>query len=150
MNAPTQSTGMDLASLLSANLDDIADLPSFEVPAAGFYKLGLSITVKKINDKDAVEFSFDVRETLELAEAGATPPVAGTKFSVAFQISNAIGLGKFKEAAKPLMAALGTSSYADILGGQVVGMEVFATLKRRVDKTDPDKVYADVKNITVA
>lgn len=141
--------GMGLPALLAATLDDVADLPSFEVPAAGHYKLGLTVTVKKINEKDAVEFGYEVREVMELADPTATPPVLGTKFSVAFQIGHPIGLGKFKEAAKPIMEALGTSQFADILSGQVAGMEIYATLKRRVDKEDPDKVYATVSNITV-
>jgi len=50
--------------------------------------------------------------------------------------TNEIGRGKLKAAAKPVMEALGTTSFADILGNQVQGMEVFATLKRRVHKDD--------------
>ena len=150
MNATTQTPGMDLNALMAASLDDIADLPSFEVPPAGYYKLALSIATKKINEKDAIEFNFVVLETMELADPDGTTSAAGTKFSTAFQIGNPVGLGKFKEAAKPLMASLGTASYADIISGQVQGMEVFAVLKQRADKNDPSKVYADVRNITVA
>ena len=145
-----------LAGLLEANLDDVADLPTFEVPPAGYYKLALTIGLKKINEKDAVEFDYVVREVLELADASKTPPTIGTKFNEAFQITNEIGLGKFKAAAKPVMEALGTISFADILGNQVQGMEVFATLKRRVHKDDKSlpeseqRVYPEVSNITPA
>jgi hypothetical protein len=145
-----------LAGLLAANLDDVADLPTFEVPADGYYKLGLTIKLKKINDKDAVEFDYAVLEVMELADATKTPPAIGTKFNEAFQITNEIGLGKFKAAAKPVMETLGTTSFADILGDQVQGMEVFATLKRRVHKDDKSlpeaeqRVYPTVSNLTPA
>ena len=156
MSEQQASTGMDLSSLLAATLDDVADLPSFDVPPPGYYKLGLTIAVKKINDKDAIEFNYDVREVMELADPTATPPVIGTKFSAAFQISNEIGLGKFKEAAEPVMAALGTTSFGDILGGQVAGMEVYAVLKHRIHKDDKalptadKRIYAEVSKITPA
>ena len=150
MNTNEAMAASGLAGLLAANLDDVADLPSFEVPPAGYYKLALDIEVKKINDKDAVVFKYTVLETLELADATQTPCEVGTKFDTAFMITNEIGLGKFKEAAKPVMEALGTTQFAEILGNQVRGMEVFATLKTRKDKNDPDKVYASVSNITPA
>ena len=151
-----QMAASGLAGLLAANLDDVADLPTFAVPPAGYYKLALTIDVKKINEKDAVEFSYVVMEVLELADASKTPPVIGDKFNEAFQITNEIGLGKFKAAAAPVMAALGTSSFADILGGQVQGMEVFATLKRRVHKEDKQlpeadqRIYPEVSNLVPA
>jgi hypothetical protein len=156
MNTNEAMAASGLAGLLAANLDDVADLPSFEVPPAGYYKLALDIEVKKINDKDAVEFNYRVLEVLELADASKTPPEVGTKFNEAFQITNEIGLGKFKAAAKPVMEALGTTQFADILGNQVRGMEVFATLKRRVHKDDKalaetdQRVYPMISNITPA
>lgn len=150
-----QIAASGLAGLLAANLDDVADLPSFAVPPAGYYKLALTICVKKINDKDAVEFDYTVMEVLELADPSKTPPTLGDKFNESFQITNEIGLGKFKAAATPIMDALVTTSFADILGNQVQGMEVFATLKRRVHKDDKQlpeadqRVYAEVSNLTV-
>ena len=150
MSDNKEATGMSLDALLSASLDDIADLPSFEVPAPGHYKLGVTISIKKINEKDAVEFGYEVLEVMELADSAGIPPIIGTKFSTAYQIGHPIGLGKFKEAAAPIMEALGTTSYAEVLNGQVAGMQVYATVKRRADKDDPEKFYANVVKVTVA
>lgn len=156
MSEQQATTGMNLSALLAATLDDVADLPSFDVPPAGYYKLGLTIAVKKINDRDVIEFNYDVREVMELADPTATPPTIGTKFNSAFQITNEIGLGKFKEAAEPIMEALGTTSFGDILGGQVAGMEVYAVLKHRVHKDDKSlpatdqRIYPEVSKITPA
>jgi len=141
--------GATLEGLLSANLDDVADLPSWALPPAGTYIANLSIETKKINLKDAIEFKYVVAETVELADPNDTNPAAGSSFSIAFQIGNPIGLGKFKEAIKPVMNYLGTSSYGDVLSGQVTGMQVEVTLKHRADKKDPDRAYADVTKLSV-
>lgn len=145
-----ENAGMSLDALLEASLDDIADLPVFEVPTPGYYRLGLTIDKKKINDKEAVEFTFTVKETMEVADPSATPPKTGDVFSTACMVGNKYGLAAFKEVAAPVMVALGTTRYGDILNGQVRDMEVFATVKHRRDKNDPDKVYAKVSNVTPA
>lgn len=145
-----------LAGLLNSTLDDVADLPSFECPPSGHYKLAVSLNVKKINNKDAVELACEILETLELVDVNATPPAPGGKFSTAFQIGNAdvdkakTAMSFLKAAVKPIMEALGTTSFGDVLGGQVQGMQVFATVKRRADKDDPEKFYASVSNIVPA
>lgn len=143
-----QVTNLD--SLLNANLDDLADLPSFEVPVPGHYQLLLDITAKKIGDADAIEFSYEVVDTLELANSEDTPPKPGDKFSEAYMLNNEFGVGKLKVAIKPIAEALGTSSLRDLVGGQVKGMSISATVKRRVDKNDKEKFYAVVSNIIPA
>jgi hypothetical protein len=55
---------MSLADLLDKEIDDLAELPAFEVPPVGNYKLAVCFSEKNVNDKECLEASFKVLETL--------------------------------------------------------------------------------------
>jgi hypothetical protein len=135
--------------LFSTSIDDLADLASFETPPPGSYILELTMDVKKINEKDAVEASFVVVETVELANAEDKPVVAGTKFSIAYMIGNEFGLGNLKKFLKPFSEHYGQGNIGALLN-ELKGVTISALIKNRKDKNDPDKVYASISNITVA
>lgn len=139
--------------LLSANLDDLADLPAFETPPAGAYLLGVRYDVKKVNNKDAVEASYRVEETVELEDkSGETAAVAkDTKFSQLFMLDNKFGIGNLKKSLAPYAAHFGTNNIGKLIR-ENLNEEVLisGTIKVREDKNDPDKKYASVQNVTVA
>lgn len=136
--------------LFATSIDDLADLASFETPPPGSYILELTMDVKKINEKDAVEASFVVVETVELANEKEDKPVAaGTKFSIAYMIGNEFGLGNLKRFLKPFSEHYGQGNIGALLN-ELKGVTISALVKNRKDKNDPDKVYATISNITVS
>lgn len=137
-----------IEDMMDMSLDDLKDLPPFEVPPVGHYKLGLSLAWKEVNDKQCIEASFEVKETLELTNATDAPCAAGTKFSTLFQLANEFGQGAFKELVKPLIDGLGLAGkkVSEVVK-EVQNVEIHATVKHRKDKNDKEKVYANVVNV---
>ena len=138
------------SSLLSKSIDDIEDLPGFEAPVNGMYSLKFSTNVKVINDKDCVEAAFEVIECLEQnnPEEPATKP--GTKFSTLFQLGNDIAEGKLKELVTPIAAHFDVRDLATLVTETCKDLIITAKVKRRADKNDSDKHYADVSQVSIA
>lgn len=136
--------------LLSKSIDDIEDLPGFEVPVPGMYSLKFSTSVKVVNDKDCVEASFEVIECLEQNDPETEPTKAGTKFSMLFQLGNEIAEGKLKEIVVPVAAHFGEKDMAKLVTETCKDLIITAKVKRRADKNDKDKFYADVSQVTIA
>lgn len=135
-------------ALFAMSIDDIADLPGFEVPCEGSYILEVSLDTKQITDAPALEASYTVVELVEPATPGETA-TPGTKFSVANKLDNEYGLGNAKKVLATFAEFAGSRMPADIVAA-VKGVRIAATLKHRKDKKDPEKVYANVSNITIA
>jgi hypothetical protein len=136
-----------IEDLMDASIDDLQDLPPFEIPPVGHYKLNLSLTNKVVNDKPCIEAGFVVIETLELKDPGAAPAEAGTKFSQLFTMDNEFGQGGFKLFIKPIIDGLGLQGkrVSEILAA-VQNVAIAATVKHRQDKKDKTKIYANVVN----
>jgi len=135
--------------LFSSSLDDLADLPSFETPPAGSYILDVTTDVKEINDKQAVEASFVVVETVELKDPAANPVAVGTKFSTAFMLNNEFGVGKLKDFLKPFAAHFDNNSIGELVRDEIKDIRIACTVTNRKDKEDPDKIYGGVKNVII-
>ena len=140
----------NLDDLFAASLDDIADLATFETPPKGSYILSVTTDVKEINKKPAIEAAFTVIETVELDNAADTPSKPGTKFSIAFMLGNPVSEGKLKQFLSPFAAHFGNTNVGQLVRDQIKEVTVAAIMKHRKDKDDPEKVYADLRNVTVA
>lgn len=138
------------SSLLAKSIDDIDDLPGFEVPVNGMYSLKFSTAVKVINGKSAVEANFEVIECLEQNDANEPATKAGTKFSQMFYLENEVALGKMKELVMPVAAHFGERSLETLVMVTCKDLIVTAKVKRRADKDDKEKFYADVSGLTLA
>jgi len=138
------------ASLLDANLDDLADLPEFVVPPAGAYNATiLSVEEKKIGEHPAVEMKFKLMETLELASATDAPVAPGTECGISFMLDNEFGVGGMKAALAPLKAALGTATARETMAA-AKGMSIMLVTKVRTGKGDnADKKYLGLAKIEV-
>lgn len=145
-----------IEDLMDASIDDLKDLPGFEVPPKGHYKLRVSLEKKDVNGHASIEAKCEVLETLELADKGQQPVEPGNKFSQLFMMDNEWGQGGFKGFAVPIAAGLG------LQGGKigevvkaVQGVTIAATIGHRYNKEDKDKpvadrrTYADLKNVEV-
>lgn len=137
-------------NLLDQNLADIEDLPSFEVPPAGTYQLLVSLSTKTVNEHPAVAADLEIISTVQLANSADTPAVDGTKFGLLFMLDNEFGLGNMKKFLAPFAEHFGTDNVRELVTEKVQNVQITATVKRRVDKEDKEKVYAIVTNIVVA
>ncbi len=139
-------------SLLDKSLDDIDDLPGFAVPSNGEYLLSISMAVKEVNDKAAVEASFEVIECLKKDNDADPDSKKGDKFSTLFflegeEASVKISLGKLKEMLMDVAEATGQSNLLVLVRDTLANAIVQATVKRRTDREDKEKFYATVKNM---
>lgn len=142
----------NLEALFDADLDDLADLPAFETPPPGAYVLSVSMDAKEVNSKNAVEAKITVVETVELEDkSGETvESKPGTQFSQLFMLDNEFGIGSLKTFLKPFAAHFNTNKIGELVRDHVKDVTISATIKNRKDKTDPEKVYARLSNVTVA
>lgn len=136
-----------IEDLMDASIDDLADMPAFEVPPKGHYKLMVSLERKTVNEKPCIEAKCVVQETLELASQNDKPMENGGKFSQLFMMDNEFGQGAFKLFIQPIAAGLN-------LGGQKMGavvaavqnVQIACTVKHRADKQDKERIYALLVN----
>ena len=141
-------------ALLDANLDDLADLPSYENFPAGVHKATLSITKKEINSKPMMEIKLTAIETVELSKPEEDKPVtAGQVSSALYDLTNEYAQGNFKKLVSPLAASLGVTSIREIIE-QAEGTEVEAVTAFRKGKAKPGEteipVYFEIKKLLVA
>lgn len=140
--------------LLDKSIDDIEDLPGFEVPVAGVYSLKFSTAVKVVKmkgiDKDCVEANFEVIECVEQNDPEETPTKAGTKFSMLFQLGNDVAEGKMKELLTPIGAHFNVANLGTLVTETCKDLIITATVKRRADKEDAEKFYPVVTNVMIA
>lgn len=122
-----------LAALLTADLDDLADLPAFTVFPPGNYDVSLGLATKMIGEHPSVEATLTLVAVCEMADPTQTPPAVGDECNTAFMMDNEIGQGKFKEFAQPLKAHFGVSKIGD-LAGAIKGCVFNVTTNTRVDK----------------
>ena len=137
------------SSLLAKSIDDIDDLPGFEVPSNGMYSLKFNTAIKEINNKEAVEASFEVIECIEKNDAADPDTKPGTKFSTLFFLGNEVAEGKMKELVMPVANHFGVRDMEELITQTCKDLIVVAKVKRRADKEDKERFYADVSNLTI-
>lgn len=137
-----------LDNLLDATLDDLEDLPEFTPFKPGAHKVMASFEEKTINDKQAVELSFKLIETLELADSQDEKDAPGHTSSIAFLLDNEYGRGNLKKCSVPFGEALGLQTIRQIVE-EVKDVECLILTTVRKDKNDPDRLYLNVKEIQI-
>ena len=87
--------------LLDMDFEAIEDVPGFDVPHNGDYRLRLSAEVKKVGDNQCLEVGYEVMETLKKNNDADPDAVPGTKFSQLFclqgdpeKVKKALGYAK--------------------------------------------------------
>lgn len=146
----------DLDSLLDGTLDDLADMPEFKALPAGSHRATIKWEMKEVNEQTCPDLAIVVIETVELADATATPAATGDKTNVLFMFkkkdgaANEIGQGQFKAIMKSLAETYGSKS-PRLLMEESNGAEVLITTKIRTDKRDKNdlKYYTDIVALAV-
>ena len=136
---------VDLESILDMNLEDIPEAADFVTPPVGFYRLGITkCEQKEMGENEGISVSFTVLETLETNKKDVTRVPDGSLFSVGY--SGAFGLSNLKKQYKEVSEAGNYVTFRELIEN-LEGMEVFAIVKNRKDKNDPEKVYASVESV---
>ena len=136
-------------SILDKSIDDIEDLPGFEVPEPGIYSLTMNTELKKINNKDCVEAKFVTIELIEANDPAAPITKVGTSFGVLFMLDNDIALGRMKELLAPISQHFGVTNLGTLVTETCKDLVVVAKIKRRADKVDKEKFYAEISNLSI-
>ena len=137
---------INLDSLLDSSIDDLADLPEFQVYPNGSHKVIVNFESKEVNKHPCVEMKMKAVETIELANpASDTPLEPGTESSVLFMLDNEFGQGKFKAIMKTFAEATGTQKISEAMEA-AQGMEVTVICKVRQNK-DKTQSYTDVTKV---
>ena len=138
----------NMDDLLDATLDDLEDLPEFKPYPAGAHQVLATFSQKEINKSAAIELSFKLVSTLELADPQDEQPAEGATASTMFLLDNEFGRGNLKKCATPFGEALGLSTIREIIE-EVKDVECVILTSIRTDKNDKDKHYLNVKEIQV-
>jgi hypothetical protein len=146
------TVSIDDIDLLDKDITEIADLAGFDVPVNGEYVLGFSIDLKKVNGKNSVCPQYRVISCVKQDSEEDTPTPAETKFGQLFMLEGEkadTALSALKPLLAPIGEAIGKGKVSEIIKyvqeqGEII---VGATVKRRYDKEDKEKIYANVKNL---
>lgn len=151
-----------LASVLARDLNTVADLPVYQAPPPGVYKLIIdSCEPKEINDKTTIVVEYLIMQCVELADPQdeidaaklATIKLGQDKMSEAFFFDKAdkieTTLSVLKGKFGGLGQALGTTNLLEIMS-KMKGMLVQCQVTNRPDKDDKSKIYAGTKNMVPA
>lgn len=152
------SSTVDFDSLLDKSIDDLKDLPSFEVPDTGVYKLRVSLEPKAINDKPSIVAHYVVREIVELADSSIPQEQRAKpedKFDTPFFLQtnegadSETGWGFLKEFLKPFEVHFGTKNVKELVANLANPVDITAKVVKKQRKDDKEKFQANVSDITI-
>lgn len=131
---------------MTMDFEGVEDLPSFELPPAGQYLVGLTAELKNINGKPAMEFSYKVKEALEVADGAEVAKNA--KFSELFFLNandkgEKVGLSFLKPKLVKVCTAMGVQCTIDNLLEVAKDLEITVVLKHRLDEKATKAARAD-------
>lgn len=140
--------------ILDRTLDEIEDLPGFEVPYNGRYLLKANRKIKKINDKAAVEIELEVMECLKKDNDADPDTVQGTKFSQLYFLQGdadavKVSMGMLKQFVKPIAERVGEGNLKTLISDHLTDVLIGATIARRKDSKNPEIYRARLSNIEV-
>lgn len=149
-----------LASVLSRDLSQIEDLPTYVTPPPGVYKLMIEdVQQKEINKKTTIVVEYKIVECVALtandddfkARLAAIKPT--DKMSEAFWFDNAEKIETTVSVLKAKYGGLGvalqTTNLFEIVS-RMKGMLVSCQVDNRIDKDDKTKFYPNTKNMVPA
>lgn len=152
----SNETLQDFDALMNASMDDLDDLPPVGVPPSGHYTLSVTASREKSESgSEYIKFTYAVVDINELKDPNEAGQVAkDQKFTQMFSpfkkdgSVNEWGVGFLKEAVAPFAAHFGTKGIGETLQtiNQVV---VAASLTRRPDRKDPDRMNFTLKDVVI-
>lgn len=148
-----QNQKFDAASLLDGNIEDLRELPGFEVPTPGIYNLLATTALKEINNATCVELSVTVVSCEEQDDPTATPTIPGTKSSMLFDLSRDFAVSDMKKVLKPFGEHFGVKNLRQLVEETINDVQIIAKVGRRAGKVknpgDPVKFFMNISNITI-
>lgn len=155
-----------LGGLLSQNIADIEDLPTFKVPPQGFYKLLISkVDQKKVKlsgDREVPTLSleFKVLDVMELKKPEEADEISKDDNGQYNQMFNETyffipgndvqkTVQAIKTSYKEVASGLGCTDLNEMVR-KMEGLEIYAVLEHRKDRDDKEKVYPRISNAKLA
>lgn len=154
-----------LGDVLDRPLSEIAELPTYETPPLGRYKLFVegkpAIAKIKDNDTPVLRLTYTIMEVKELKdqeEDGAFfegKEMGSQKFSTQYMFGGdptgqEMTLSSLKTTFGVLAAPLGVTSLKELMKKICQGVIIEATMKHRYDKKDRSIFYPNVVEVTLA
>jgi hypothetical protein len=147
----------DIDTLLNASMDDLDDLPPVGAPPSGHYNLTTTFSLEEVgDDKRQVIFAKYVVDAInELKnEDEASEVQVGQEFREGFYVTkkngerNTFGIGTLKERLAPHSVQRGIVNIGELIN-EVKQVQIAATVKRTVNKKDPDNYNLSLKDIII-
>lgn len=138
---------MNVDDILDMELDDLEDMPEFKPFAEGVHLVKISMEIKEVNDKPAVEITLKAVETKELANPSDTPLAAGDETNVLCFLDNEFGRANLKFFCNSFAEYVGSRNNREIIAG-VQDVECLVVTKVRLNKKTGNE-YTDVKELQV-
>jgi hypothetical protein len=136
---------------MDTDLEDIPDLPSFSVWPTGSYAVVIDKwEEKEVADNAGLEITFKLVEKLEVTEevSESEMPKEGDSMSMFYNFDNEFGGGNLKKFLKPFSEHFGAKRVGEILE-QINGTACMIVSKRKPSKKDPEKMFADIKQVSI-
>lgn len=140
----------NIDSLLDSTLDDLEDLPEFAPFPPGAHRVKVSLDLKEVNKKTAVELKAVMINTEEYVdETTSKQTKEGDTASILFMLDNEYGQGSFKKIVTPIRDAIAPGKTNREVIEACKDVECLIITGLRKDKTDPDKTYLQIKELAV-
>lgn len=139
----------NINDLLDSSIDDLADLPEFQLLNSGVHRVTVNFSKKEINGNPYVVMGMKLVETLELANPGDdTVQEPGLECDSLFNLNNEFGQGNLKKVVTPLAKHFGVGKISDALEA-AQGCEVVVVISTKPDKKDPTVKRMNVTRLVV-
>jgi hypothetical protein len=143
----------EVDDLLDGTLDDIDDLPEFKPYAPGANRVLASWSIEQIEGHGSCpKLSFKALENIEYAnpqDATDNPVNEGDEASSLFMLDNEFGAGKFKKVMAMMQEGTGMAGSNRELIAEMQGVECILISSVKQDKTDADRQFMEIKQISV-
>lgn len=140
-------------SLLDSNIEDLKEMPGFEVPVPGVYNLLATTGLKEVNNEQCVELTIVVVDCAEQDDPTAAATVPGTKSSMLFKLTNEYSVSDMKKILKPFGEHFGVTNVRQLVEECINDVQIIAKVGNRKGKAknpgDAVPVYMTISNITI-
>ncbi len=136
----------NIDSLLDGTLDDLANVPGYQVYPPGNHKVTINWKKPTKDRPTTIGLELTAIETLELNDSADTPLVPGTKSGVSFKMDNEYGQTAFRAVIAALAEHYGAGTNREIME-KSEGAECLVVTKIRQGKKQEGKPVAEYTDI---
>lgn len=143
----TDLSNSSVDDILDMELDDLEDMPEFKPFPVGVHKCIVSMEIKEVNDKQAVEVELKAIESMELANPADEPLKADDSTNILCFLDNEFGRANLKEIAAYFKEYAGSGTTRAIIDA-VSNVECLVVTGQRYSKKT-ESTYTTIKELQV-